>query len=187
MQTPLILFALGLAFLWAFFGWQKGSVFEVRGLLVTFFSTVLALLFWHKLATLLGDTLGLGAGASAALVFVILIIVSRLFVSYVLNRKAKPYKPAADNKPDKGLGAAAGFVSGLLLGSTIALLVNVGTSGEPVADPTKPVSSVIVQLPIKMFHAVERSVANVPESSYTLLPSVQIDPDKPDRTKLVWE
>ena len=172
MQTPLMLSAIAIA--------------------ITFFSVLAALRFWNPVSNLLGDTLGLAAGISAALVFIVLLVVFRVLVSYILNNKAKAYKPAADNTPDKGIGALAGFASGMLLGSTLALLLTVGSAGGTMVmtDFSKPVTKRVEQLPIFMFRFVEHSLARIPDGSGTLLPSVvenEGDPANSSQTKLIWE
>jgi len=187
MQTTLVLFPIAIAFIWGFVGWQKGSVFEMRGLLVTVISVLASLSLWDQLASQLGSRLPLAPGISAALLFVVLTVVSRVFVSIALSSKAKQYPPAADNIPDKAIGVVVGFVSGALLGSTLALLVAVGTAGtaegSAIADSSNSMAQRIEQLPIALFRFVEQQI---PEISSTRLPSVQKNPDNQNQTELVW-
>ena len=185
MHTYISLIALALALLWAFFGWQKGSVFEMRGLLVAYFSVLGTFWFWYPLTTIVEDMHVLNQKGSAVLVFAVLIFSWRVLVSYLLNNNANNYKPTADNTPDKWLGAVVGFASGLLMWSSLALMVTVYTA-RPLADSSKPEVKRIEQLPIAMLRFVEK-LASVPADSAALIPQVQADPNRPKQTMLVWK
>jgi len=183
-----MLFALALAFIWGLVGWQKGSVFEVRGLLVTCFTLLAAMRLWHPVAEFFKTDFGFDGGLSLFLGLVLPFFAARALVSTALKTKAKTYKPAADNTSDKGIGAIAGCVSGLLLGSALALLVAVSLAGEPVGDRSKPLSNRIEQLPVTFFRFVENDLAHVPENFRTKLPVVQLAPDPANPTTiLVWK
>jgi len=184
-QTILTLLAIAIAFLWGYIGWMKGAVVEVRGLLVTYFAVLVAMRFWHPVWKILEDILGSPA-LSAAVVFCVLFLGARLLVSYAMNNKARAYKPADDNTPDKAIGAASGFASGLLMGSTLALLVTLASVGE-VADASKPAPKRIEQLPIALFRFIEKDLAHIPAEAGTLLPMVVQNPSNPSQTQLAWE
>ena len=180
-----MLFAVALAFIWGLVGWQKGSVFEVRGLLVTCFTLLAAMRLWHPVAEIFKADFGLDGGLSLFLGLVLPFFVARVLVSTALNNRAQTYKPAAENTSDKGIGAVAGFVSGLLMGSLLSLLVTVAFPEQAIADSPQVARKPIGRLPVAFFRFVENDLARVPENFRTKLPVVEID--RSNHAGLVWK
>ena len=104
-------------------GWQKGFITGVIDLISWMGSLLIAFLFYSYFASLLGNYTGLTIWTKPVAFFSLLIL-SRVFISFIFNRILWNVEPEAHtSKVNKAFGLMPGFVNGLINAAIVAALV----------------------------------------------------------------
>ena len=128
---------IGVLFLFAFYGSKRGVRGTLNSIFRIYFSFIIAILFYEKLALLLQAMADISSGAASVICFAILFVIflSTIWTIGVVLKRRVSKTSDPDSSANRMGGAALGLLESVLLISIVIMGVNLYPVSEDAKSP----------------------------------------------------